>query len=152
MIYYHHPTLPIDSSLLSRFLPFTGLVELHITTACMFLGPCISKFADEDVERLVTALPKLESVRLGEAPCNPGACPTTIRSLLFFSIHCTRLRYLNIHFRTTSLREDMLDLLGYAYSQGLHSKPKCALKELVTQGMSLELPNLDSALISMGCL
>jgi len=147
---YHHPTLPIDSSLVSRFLPFTDLVELRISMECRFLGPCVSRFTDEDVERLTAALPKLEAVTLGETPCHYATCPTTIRSLLSFSTHCANLRYLNMHFRTGNLRADMLDLLGYAYSQGLHSRPKCILKALVTQGMPLNLSDYDPALISMG--
>ena len=151
-ICYHHPTLPVDSSLVSRFLPFTDLVELQISMECMFLGPCVSRFTDEDVERLTAALPKLEAVTLGESPCSSGTCPTTIRSLLSFSVHCPKLRYLNIHFRTTNLRADMLDLLAYAYSQGLHSRPKCILKTLVTKSMPLELSEYDPALLSMGML
>jgi len=149
---YHHPALPIDSSLISRFLPFVGLVELRISMECPFSGPCISRYTDEDVERLTVALPKLEAVTLGEWPCSSGTCPTTIRSLLSFSIHCPKLRYLNIHFRTANLRADMLDLLGYAYSQGLHLRPKCILKTLVTQTMPLELSGYDPVLLSFGML
>jgi hypothetical protein len=104
------------------------------------------------VERLAIALPKLEALSLGERPCGADTCPTTIRSLLFLSIHCTKLKYLNIHFRTANLRADMLDMLGYAYSQDLHSKPKCALKTLVTGEMYITLSDYDPGLISMGML
>ena len=150
---YHHPSLPVDSSLVSRFLPFTGLVEIRISMECRpFAGICVSRFTDEDVECLTAALPKLEAVTLGKYPCQFDTCPTTIRSLLSFSIHCPKLRYLNIHFRTANLRADMLDLLGYAYSQGLHSKPKCILKTLVTQEMPLKLSDYDPILLSMGML
>ena len=152
MINYHHPTLQIDSSLVSRFLPFTGITELRIMTDCTIRGPCISQYTDEDAEGLAIALPKLEALTLGESPCSAGTCPTTIRSLLSFSIHCTKLRYLNIHFRTATLRADMWDLLGDAYSQGLHLRPKCALTTLVTQGMPLELSDDDLSFILMGML
>jgi len=149
---YHHPSIPVDSSLVSRFLPFTDLADLRISMECMYGGPCVSRFTDEDVERLTAALPKLEAVTLGESPCEFNTCPTTIRSLLSFSIHCQKLRYLNIHFRTANIRADMLDLLGYAYSQGLHSKPKCTLKTLAIQGMPLQLSDYDPVLLSMGML
>ena len=149
---YHHPTLPMDSSLLSRFHPFTSLVDIEINMGC-FYRPCVSRFTDQDVERLAVALPKLETLSLGgEWPCSANTCPTTIRSLLFLSIHCTKLRSLNIHFRTASLRSDMLDTLGYAYSHGLHSKPKCVLERLVTGEMYIELADYDPELISMGML
>ena len=149
---YHHPTLPMDSSLLSIFLPFTNLVDVDINMGCFF-RPCVSRFTDQDVERLAIALPKLETLSLGgEWPCSADTCPTTIRSLLFLSIHCTNLRSLNIHFRMASLRLDMMDTLGYAYSHGLHSKPKCVLERLVTGEMYIELSDYDPALISMGML
>jgi len=148
---YDDPSLPIDSSLISKFLPFIDLVELRIGTDCT-LGLCASHFTDEDVEGLVIALPKLEAVTLGEEPCDSDTCPTTIRSLLSFSTHCLKLRYLNIHFRTANLRADMLDLLGNSYSQGQRSKPKCVLKTLVTGSMRLELSDYDPALISIGLL
>ena len=152
MICYDDPTLPIDLSMVSKFLPFTDLVELRIRMECMYGGPCISKLTDKDVERMAIALPKLEALSLGEWPCDSDSCPTTIRSLLFLSINCTKLRYLNIHFRTTVLRADMLDLLGDARSQGLRSKPRCALRTLVTRNMRLVLFDYDPVLVSMGLL
>lgn len=151
VVSYNHPTFPISSSLVSRFLPLAGLVDVRISTGCLS-GPCISQFTDQDVERLAIALPKLEALTLGEMPCNSDTCPTTIRSLLFLSIRCPRLRYLNVHFRTGNLREDMLEMLGDAYSQGLHSRPKCALKTLVTQGMHVNSLCCDRMLISVGML
>ena len=57
-----------------------------------------------------------------------------------------------MHFGAENLREDMLDLLAKAYSQGLHSRPKCVLQTLVTQSLPLMLSDYDPALISMGML
>jgi len=148
---YYHPTLPIDSSLVSRLLLFVDLVEVSLGMGC-FMRPCVSKFTDQDVERLASALPKLEALTLGRGPCHEDTCPTTVRSLLFLSVHCTKLEHLNIHFRTGNLRGDMVDLLGYAYSQNLHSRPKCALEALVTGQMFLQLDDHDYVLISLGML
>ena len=148
---YRHPTIPINSTLLSRLLPFTGLVEVFLTMGCLF-RPCVSQFTDQDVERLAIALPKLEALTLGEQPCRADTCPTTVQSLLSLSLHCTRLKHLNIHFRTANLRADILALLGNAYSQGLHLRPRCALETLVTGEMSIELTDHDTTLISMGML
>jgi len=148
---YYHPSSPIDSSLISRLLPLTELVKVKINMECLF-RPCVSRFTDQDVERLTIALPKLKVLVLGGWPCDSDTCSTTIRSLYFLSIHCMKLKFLNIHFRTANLRTDMLDLLRYAYSQNLHSKPRCALKTLVTQQMPLGLLGYDIALIPMGML
>ena len=148
--YYHH-ALPIDSSLTSRFLPFVDLSDLRIMMGCLF-RPCASRFTDQDVERLAIALPRLEILKLGDRPCSADTCPTTVRSLLSLSIHCTKLEYLNIHFRMANLRADVLGMLAYAYSQGLHSKPKCALKTLVAGGMPIRLSDYDPGLVSIGVL
>ena len=148
---FDHSGLPLDSSLISRILPFASLVDVQISIGCLFRS-CISRLVDQDVERLAIALPKLEALSLGEWPCSANTCPTTIRSLLSFSVHCTNLRYLNVHFRTENLRADILDMLGYAYSQGLHSRPKCSLKTLVTGEMHVRLSGCDPVLISMGIL
>lgn len=148
---YHHPTLPIDSSLISRFLSFPELSDVRISMRCI-PGRCRSQITDEDVGRLATALPKLEALSLGELSCNSNTCPTTIRSLLVLSIHCPKLRYLNIHFRTGSLQADTLDMLGDAYSRGLHLRPKCALKTLVTQGMLVDFLAHNPVFISIGML
>ena len=148
---YHHPTLPIDSSLISRLLPFTSLINVEIEMKCLF-RPCASRFTDQDAERLAVALPNLETLSLCERPCDVDTCPTTIRSLLSFSIHCLKLRYLNIHFRTANIQADMLDVLGYAYSQGLHLRPKSGLKALATGWIYIELSDYDPAFISMGML
>jgi hypothetical protein len=147
---YYHPTLPLDLSLVSKFLPFTGLInlDLKIGTRC-FMRPCISQFTDQDVERLAIALPKLEALTLGW-PCEADTCPTTVRSLLFLSIHCTKLKHLYIHFRVSSLQEDMVDTLDYAYSQGLHSKPKCPLEALALGVMPLRLTDNSTMIISIG--
>ena len=148
---YHHPTLPVDSPLITRVLPFAGLTDLFLSMEC-FMRPCVSKFTDQDVERLAIALPRLEALTLGGSPCSDDTCPTTVRSLLFLSVHCTKLRHLNIHFRMANLRADMLDLLSYAYSQGLQSKPKCPLEALVVWEMRPELADNDPMLISIGML
>ena len=148
---YRHPTLPIDSPLITRVLPFVDLTDLFLSMEC-FMRPCVSKFTDQDVERLAIALPRLEALTLGGSPCGEDTCPTTVRSLLFLSVHCTKLRHLNIHFRMANLRADMLDLLSYAYSQGLQSKPKCPLEDLMVWEMRPELADDDPMLISIGML
>jgi len=114
-ITYTHPALPLDSFLISTFFPLKALVDLQINVDCLF-HTCASEFTDQDVERLAIALPKLKTLTLGDWPCSSDTCPTTIRSLLSLSIHCTQLKYLNMHFRMATLREDMLDMFCYVSS------------------------------------
>ena len=134
-----HPFLPINSPLISRLLPFSGLTNVFFDLGCS-LRPCASKFTDQDIEHLAIALPRLEAPTLGKWPCKAGTYPTTVRSLLSLSILCTKLRHLNIHFRTEDLQAGMWELLVDTYSQGLQSKPKCPLTTLVTGEMILGLP------------
>ena len=147
----YRSTLPADSSLISRFLPLTSLVNILIDMECHF-RPCVSQLTDQDVERPAIAPPKLEALTLGGLPCSADTCPTTVRSLLFLSVNCTGLKHLNIHFRVANLQVDILDTLCYAYSQGLHSRPKCALEALVTGEMHFKLADHNSTLVSLGML
>lgn len=150
-ITYSNLYIPLDSSLITRFLPLKTLVDVQINVDCLF-QPCASQFTDQDVERLAIALPNLKALTLGDWPCASDTCPTTIRSLLSLSIHCIQLKHLNIHFRMATLRADMLDMLGHGYSQGLHLKPKCALETLVVQELQLRLSDYDPAFIPIGML
>jgi hypothetical protein len=151
LLTYHLPNVPIDSSLLSRLLPFTHLVDVFLDMGC-FLRPCSSHFTDQDVENFAMSLPKLEALTLGGWPCGSNTCPTTVHSLLSLSIHCTKLRHLNIHFRTEDLGMDMMELIVHAYSQDLHLKPKCPLETLVTEGMYVKLGERDPIFIGLGML
>ena len=99
------------------------------------------------MESLSVALPNLEILTLGDFPCRFNTYPTTIRSFLSLSIHCTKLRRLGIHFRTEKLEVDILLLLGYAYSRGLHSRPKCPLELLVVGDMDIKVQRDDPALV-----
>ena len=149
---YTHSTLPINSTLLSKLLPLTDLVEVTLDLRCMSSGAvgCASRFSDQDVEVLALALPKLEVLVLGEAPCGANTCSTTILSLLFLSIHCASLKQLNVHFRMTTIAMDVMAMVGYAYSHGLHQRPKCALGILVAGNQIPLLADYEFALVSMG--
>jgi hypothetical protein len=57
---------------------------------------CPFKLSDEDLEELVKAMPKLESLFLGSFPCSHPA-NNTIKSLVSIAKHCKRLCELVIH-------------------------------------------------------
>ena len=54
------------------------------------------------MEKLVAALPRLESLRLG-APCSLNSCDTTAASLLPISTRCLGLTVLEVHFNTITI-------------------------------------------------
>ena len=149
---YSHSTLIADSTLLSKLLPLANLVEVTLCLRCTSPEDtgCASGFSDEDVECLAIALPKLEVLRLGEAPCGANTCPTTILSLFFLSIHCANLKLLSIHFRTTNMATDVMAMVDYAHSHDLQRRPKCTLDILVAGDQIVPLGGYESALISMG--
>ena len=148
---YTHSTLIADSTLLSKLLPLTNLVEITVGLQCMQQGAgCASRFSDQDVEHLALALPKLEVLVLGETPCGANTCPTTILSLLFLSVHCASLKLLSVHFRTIHMAMDVMAMVDYAHSHGLHQRPKCALGILVARNQIPPLADYELALVSMG--
>lgn len=63
MVIYRHPTLSVDSPLISRLLPLADLTRVLFDMECLW-RPCASKLTDQDMERLAIALPKLESLTL----------------------------------------------------------------------------------------
>ncbi|KAF9790613.1 hypothetical protein BJ322DRAFT_401547 [Thelephora terrestris] len=148
---HDHSTLAIDSTLLSRVLPLANLVEITLRMRCMTpSGPgCASRFSDQDLEHLAIALPKLEVLRLGEAPCGANTCPTTILSLFLLSIHCANLRILSVHFGTANIAADVMAMVDYVRSHDLHRRPKCALDVLVAGNQVVPLDDCEFALVSM---
>lgn len=86
----------------SSLLSFNQLKTLDIETSCD-LG-CSSKVDDDLVMSLARAMPKLETLRLGDEPCRT---PTgvTIDGLISLAHHCLRLSELRVHLQATSLVE-----------------------------------------------
>ena len=76
-------------------------VELYAGTRYPTDG-CTLHLTDNDVEKLVAALPRLESLRLG-APCSLNSCDTTAASLLPISTRCLGLTVLEVHFNTITI-------------------------------------------------
>ena len=149
---YIDSTLIADSNMLSKLFPLTNLVGITLGLRCMSpeVAGCASRFSDQDVEHLALALPNLEALRLGEAPCSAKTCPTTILSLFLLSIHCLNLKLLSIHFRTTDVSMDVMAMVDYAHSNDLHRRPRCALDVLVAGNQIVPPEDHEFALISMG--
>ena len=81
-------------------LSFKQLETLRIDFSCD--DGCSSRVDDDVITTLAQAMPKLEKLRLGRAPCKT---PTgaTVDGLISLAFHCPKLSELRIHFQVGSL-------------------------------------------------
>ena len=110
-------------------LSFKQLKELVIQFSCR--DGCSSRVDDEIIITLAQAMPKLEVLQLGKAPCQVPS-NVTVQGLIALSNHCIDLSELRIHFQTESL---MVAILNEAIPSGLDGeshRPRgiCALTSL----------------------
>jgi hypothetical protein len=95
ILYTHRPWRPNYYTLLS----FKQLRELEIWFSCD--GGCSSTIDDDIITDMARAMPKLETLRLGDEPCQT---PTgvTAKGLTVLAYYCPNLSSLIIHFRVDS--------------------------------------------------
>ena len=84
----------------SSLLSFNQLRNLDIQFSCK--DGCSSRVDDDIIVSLTGAMPKLEILRLGHAPCHT---PTgiTVNGLIGLACRCPRLSELCVHFQAASL-------------------------------------------------
>jgi len=87
----------------SSLLPFTQMVHLEIRFSCDY--ECSSGVDDDIVISLSQAMPKLESLVLGDEPCDQITGGVTTKGLLALAHHCPKLSFLCVHLRVASLSE-----------------------------------------------
>ena len=87
----------------SSLLPFTQMVYLVIKFSCD--GGCSSRVDDDTVISLSRAMPKLESLELGDTPCDQSTGGVTTKGLLALAHHCPNLGTLCVHLQVASLSE-----------------------------------------------
>jgi len=109
-------------------LPFTQLKVLHIEFSCR--GGCSSRVDDGIIIDLARAMPKLETLHLGDAPCRQIPIGVTAKGLVALANHCLDLSTLRIHFQVDSL-SDKPAAAGIASNVGsIAPRRDCALTEL----------------------
>jgi len=112
----------------SSLLPFTQLVDLNIQSSCD--SGCSSRVDDDIIISLSRAMPKLVTLKLGDAPCGQITTGVTTKGLVALSHHCPDLLTLRIHFRVASLI-DPPAIPGVVPSAGpAASWTDCSLMEL----------------------
>ena len=100
------PDVIIDGAFMSRINQFRELTSLRLTSACYTMDDCAFNLTDDDIAEIAAALPRLEVAVLGRV-CRANSCQTTVASLVSFSTQCRDLNWLEIHFNTTNLRNDL---------------------------------------------
>ena len=85
----------------SSLLPFTHLVYLVIEFSCD--DGCSSRVDDDTVTNLARAMPKLDTLRLGDSPCHGIPTSVTAKGFMVLADHCPDLRTLCVHFQVASL-------------------------------------------------
>ena len=88
-------------------LPFMQLKNLQIGFSCG--NHCSSTVDDDIVMDLAQAMPRLEILKLGDAPCGTIR-GVTVRGLMALARDCRHLSELRIHFRASSLAEAVDDV------------------------------------------
>ena len=110
----------------SSLLPFTQLETLDIEFSCD--DGCSSSVDDDIIADIAQAMPKLEILCLGRAPCRT---PTgvTAKGLTTLAYHCLHLSTLRIHFQVASLHPPVIPEVT---SSGQLTVPRgdCALTDL----------------------
>ena len=141
----------IDVSLASTIQTFRNLDHLKVEFHCDGDGglQCAFKLNDENIIELAMALPRLEVLFLGH-PCYENSCATTIACLLQISVHCVKLRSLEIHFNTTNIVDDFKNLSGDPRFQELRLLPKCALSCLDVCEIPFALDESDFETVADG--
>ena len=82
-------------------LPFTQLRELVIESDCG-LG-CSSTIDDDTITDLARTMPQLETLELGDRPCETPSAGVTVKGLTALTYYCPRLFELVIHFQVDGL-------------------------------------------------
>ena len=85
----------LNGAAMRPILFLTQLTNLEIRFFCD-QGRCAYKLSDENLEELVTAMPKLRLLSLGSFPCSRPA-NSTLKSLASVARHCKHLEQLSIH-------------------------------------------------------
>ena len=111
----------------SSLLPFTRLIDLDIMFPCD--GAC-SGVDDGIFIDLSQAMPKLQYLGLGEAPCHPFTGGVTAKGLAALAHNCPNISSLRVHFQVASLTDPPIGLEIARDAGHSGSWTGCALTEL----------------------
>lgn len=147
------PRLIIDTPFASTIQIFRNLVILGMRVNCHDDDngdQCTFKLNNNDVTELAMALSQLEIFFLG-IPCSKNTCHATVACLLAISVHCVKLRELELHFNTRSIVDDLKTILEDSQYEELRSLPRCPLSCLGVWKIPLVVdePDLEAVVHGM---
>ena len=138
----------IDASFTSPIQKFRNLFQLRVRVCCHG-GRCTFRLNNDDVTKLVMALPQLGDLLLG-FPCAENTCATTAACLLSISVYCVKLGALEVHFNTTNIVNDLKNISMDPRYRKLRSLPRCTLWRLYVHAMPLTLDESDLQAVGDG--
>ena len=126
-LYLYNNTLPWNPSY-SCLLPFTRLTHLGIVYPC-HIG-CSSTVDDDVITNLAQAMPRLETLRLGDSPCSKIPTGVTVKGLVALAHHCLGLSTLRLHLKVDSFCAPMVNAGVVPDPRFTVARRECALKDL----------------------
>jgi len=148
----HVPTIDIGASFVSAIQCFRNLVRLYVDVYCHEAdrGQFIFELNNDNIAELAMTLTQLEYLLLGH-PCCDNTCLTTVACLIPISVHCSKLKKLEIHFNTTNIVNDLRNILKDPQFPRLRSLPlRCPLIFLDAYEMPLSLQESDFETVAKG--
>ena len=113
----------------SSLLPFTQLTNITIGFPCD--DDCSSKVDDDIITNLARAMPKLQTLQLGEPPCSEIPIGITVKGLVVLANRCPDLYDLQIHFQVASLSTPVAIHRMTSNVESTARRRDCGLSELV---------------------
>ena len=123
----------------SSLLPFTQLTNITIEFLCD--DDCSSRVDDDIIINLSRAIPRLETLRLGDPPCSEIPVGVTVKGLMFLANHCPDLSELQIHSQVASLSAPLEDHGIPSNVRSTALRRDCALRDLMVG----EIPILEES-------
>ena len=109
-------------------LPFVQMVNLIIEFSCG--DDCSSNVDDDVVTKLAQAMPNLETLHLGRAPCYEPPTGVTVKGLAVLAHRCPDLYSLCVHFQVESLSDPPVTEGVVPDAESPTPRRDCALREL----------------------
>jgi len=128
-------------------LPFTRLGDLVIEFSCD--DDCSSRVDDDIIIDLARAMPKLETLHLGEAPCRQIPIGVTVKGLLALANYCLDLFTLRIHFQVDSLSVRPAAAGMTSNAGSITSRKDCALRELEVGDISVPEGSVSTVALTL---
>lgn len=127
----------------SSLLGFKQLTALEVEFSCR--DGCSSKVDDDIITSLARAMPKLEILRLGEAPCS-ALTGVTLKGLVALASHCIQLSELRVHLEAKELAKATASTEPPCLSENAPTvlRASCALTNLQVGETPIE-PQIVSA-------